>query len=114
MLDFLRKLLFGNEIEELKQTIDNQKRQIKELEAKLEKLKSTTDTQTKELSKKQTKHLDKVHSEKYKKIHAQILQCTQGLYVDDYKKEDGSWNIYKISKDTKISRQTVRKHLENS
>jgi DNA-binding phage protein len=48
-----------------------------------------------------------------KKINLQkAIHCIRGLISFDYIKEDGSWNISKIAKDTGTSRTTVYKYLK--
>ena len=50
---------------------------------------------------------------KKKRARATILGFVKdNLFTDEYKKADGSWNIYKIAKATKQSRNTVKKHLK--
>ncbi len=41
-----------------------------------------------------------------------ILSIIKGMFSSEYKKEDGSWNIYKLAKDLKMSRNTIKKHLK--
>jgi len=41
-----------------------------------------------------------------------ILSALTGMFASEYKKEDGSWNIYKLAKDLKMSRNTIKKHLK--
>jgi hypothetical protein len=42
----------------------------------------------------------------------QILSAITGVFADEYKKADGTWNIYKLSKELKMSDNTIRKHLK--
>ena len=34
------------------------------------------------------------------------------LLADEYKKADGTWNVTKLSKATKLDPKTIRKHLK--
>ena len=50
---------------------------------------------------------------KKKRARATILGFVKdNLFTDEYKKRDGTWNISKIAKATKQSRNTVKKHLK--
>ena len=49
---------------------------------------------------------------KKQKSREKLLNLIQGMFADEYKKSDGSWNIYKLAKDTKMSRNTIKKHLK--
>jgi phage antirepressor YoqD-like protein len=49
---------------------------------------------------------------KKQKSREKLLNLIQGMFADEYKKADGSWNIYKLAKDTKMSRNTIKKHLK--
>jgi len=40
-----------------------------------------------------------------------IFIFTKGLYAEDYKKKNGTWNVAKISKESGVSRITIRKYL---
>lgn len=54
------------------------------------------------------KKITKNTSEKYKK---KVLNITTGMFKDEYKKPNGSWNISKIAKDSGTTRPTVMKYL---
>jgi hypothetical protein len=41
----------------------------------------------------------------------QILNAITGIFANEYKKQDGTWNIYKLKKDLGMSDNTIRKHL---
>lgn len=41
-----------------------------------------------------------------------ILDAITGMFKHEYIKDDGSWNIYRLSKDLKMSHNTIRKHLK--
>ncbi len=49
----------------------------------------------------------------YEKAHKKIISLVTGIFKDEYKKPNGSWNINKISKETGISRPTIYKHLRD-
>ena len=40
-----------------------------------------------------------------------VIGMVTGLYKDEYKKANGSWNINKIAEASHLSRQTVSKYL---
>ena len=40
-----------------------------------------------------------------------MLNITTGMFKDEYKKPNGSWNISKIAKDSGTTRPTVMKYL---
>jgi len=46
------------------------------------------------------------------KKRMQILNAITGIMKDEYLKEDGTWNIYKLTKDLGMSDNTVRKHIK--
>jgi DNA-binding transcriptional ArsR family regulator len=41
-----------------------------------------------------------------------ILDAITGMFKHKYIKDDGTWNIYRLSKDLKMSHNTIRKHLK--
>ncbi len=54
----------------------------------------------------------KINAKRVKTTKEKIFNCTRGLISFDYIKEDGSWNISKIARDTGTSRTTVYKYLK--
>lgn len=54
----------------------------------------------------------KMTAKRVKTTKEKIFNCTRGLISFDYIKEDGSWNISKIAKDTGTSRTSVYKYLK--
>ena len=40
-----------------------------------------------------------------------ILSIVKGMFAEDYKKKDGTWNISKLARDLKMDPKTVRKHI---
>jgi len=40
-----------------------------------------------------------------------VLSIVTGLFADEYKKSDGGFNIYKLSKELRMSDNTIRKYL---
>ena len=50
---------------------------------------------------------------RYDEAHKKIISLATGMFADEYKKADGSYNINKIAKDTGYSRKTVYKHLRD-
>ncbi len=51
--------------------------------------------------------------EKYEKAHKKIINLITGLYAEEYKKRGRKYNITKIAKELKMSRDTIRKHLRD-
>jgi len=49
----------------------------------------------------------------YEKAHKKIISLVTGIFKDEYKKPNGTWNINKISKETGLSRPTIYKHLKD-
>ena len=45
------------------------------------------------------------------KKRKQILNAVTGIMKDEYIKEDGTWNIYKLTKDLGMSKNTIKRHL---
>lgn len=41
-----------------------------------------------------------------------ILNTLTGIFANEYKRKNGSWNISKLSRDLKMSDNTIRKHLK--
>jgi hypothetical protein len=56
------------------------------------------------------KKISKERKEKNIKI---IKNTLSGMFAADYKKPNGKWNVSKLSKDLKISRETIHKHLKS-
>ncbi|RBQ32290.1 hypothetical protein CRU92_00840 [Arcobacter sp. FW59] len=54
----------------------------------------------------------KMTAKRVKSTKEKIYNCIRGLISFDYIKEDGSWNISKIARDTGTSRTTVYKYLK--
>ena len=40
-----------------------------------------------------------------------ILSIVKGMFAEDYRKKDGTWNISKLARELKMDPKTVRKHL---
>ena len=51
--------------------------------------------------------------ERYNKVHKKISNLITGIFADEYKKSNGSWNISKLAKDVGCSRNTIYKHLQH-
>ena len=43
-----------------------------------------------------------------------VKHFLSGMFIDDYKKPNGNWNISKISKEIRLSRNTIYKALKNN
>ncbi len=56
-------------------------------------------------------HAKKIAKDKQELAKRKVLNCITGIFKDDYKKKDGSWNISLIAKDVKLTRPTVMKYL---
>ena len=41
-----------------------------------------------------------------------ILNTLTGMFATEYKRKNGAWNISKLSRDLKMSDNTIRKHLK--
>ena len=54
----------------------------------------------------------KMHTKLAEDTRKKVLTCVTGMFLNDYKKSNGSWNISKIAKDTGTSRPTVMKYLK--
>ena len=50
---------------------------------------------------------------RYEEAHKAIISLATGMFANEYKKKDKSFNINKLSKDTGYSRKTVYKHLKD-
>lgn len=55
------------------------------------------------------KHMTEQRQEQTRK---KVLTVVTGMFKEDYKKKDGTWNISKIAKDSGTSRNTVMKYLK--
>ncbi len=45
------------------------------------------------------------------KKRRQILNAVTGIMKDEYIKPDGTWNIYKLTKDLGMSKNTIKRHI---
>lgn len=54
----------------------------------------------------------KMHTQLAENTRKKVLTCVTGMFFNDYKKPNGSWNVSKIAKDTGTSRPTVMKYLK--
>ncbi len=43
-----------------------------------------------------------------------VINATSGLMAEEYKTKTGKWNISKLSKELKMSRNTIKKYLPNN
>ncbi len=46
------------------------------------------------------------------KKRRQILNAVTGIMKDEYIKPDGTWNIYKLTKDLGMSKNTIKRHIK--
>ncbi len=110
---WLLKFFFKDDLvtfENTKKQNEDLKKEIERLKKELEELQSKFTTKT--TSNKQLNHIKKLNQSKYNKTHKRIIEAITGLYKDEYIKQDGTYNIYKLSKDLNISRNTIRIHIE--
>lgn len=56
-------------------------------------------------------HAKKIAQKKANETKKKVLNITTGMFKDEYKKPNGSWNISKIAKDSGTTRPTVMKYL---
>lgn len=56
-------------------------------------------------------HAKNMTKDREEKARKKVLNVITGMFKDDYKKSNGSWNISKIAKDSVTSRNTVMKYL---
>lgn len=54
----------------------------------------------------------KMHTKLAEDTRKKVLTCATGMFFNDYKKPNGSWNVSKIAKDTGTSRNSVMKYLK--
>jgi Fic family protein len=59
-----------------------------------------------------TENIKRIHKNKKENTQRKIANLITGIFADEYKKKDGSYNVSKIAKDTNLSRPTVIKHLK--
>lgn len=57
-------------------------------------------------------NMKKVNKKQVDETRKKVFNCLTSMFVDDYKKRSGDWNITKIAKDSKTSRNTVYKYLD--
>lgn len=79
------------------------------LKAKILKLEQST--KLREKSSKRVKNMQRINAKKRVTTQKKILDLVNGLYAEEYRK-DGAWNIYKISKDLRISWRTAKINVE--
>jgi len=66
----------------------------------------------KELEMTRRENMIKLNEKKFNEARKKIMNMITGMFADEYKKKDGSFNIMKLSKDLKMSRTTITKHLK--
>ena len=54
----------------------------------------------------------KLNKDKAEKAKRVIVGLITGLTSFEYKKPNGDWNVSKLAKDTKLTRPTIYKYLE--
>jgi len=57
------------------------------------------------------KHIERVNKKRRAKSDERVLNILNSLFLDDYKKPDGSLNISKIAQDSKVKRDVVYRVL---
>lgn len=53
-----------------------------------------------------------MHTKLAEETKRKVLNVVTGMFSEDYKKKNGDWNVSKIAKDSKTSRNTVMKYLK--
>lgn len=56
-------------------------------------------------------HAKKIHTKLAEDTKRKVLNLVTGMFKDEYRKKDGSWNVSKIAKESGTSRNTVMKYL---
>jgi len=56
-------------------------------------------------------HAKKIHTKLAEETKRKVLNLTTGMFKDEYKKKNGTWNVSKIAKESGTSRPTVMKYL---
>lgn len=69
------------------------------------------DNYFKETKMTRVENMKKINKEKAEASKEKIVDLLSGLFKDDYKKKNGSWNISKIAKALNLNRRTVMKHI---
>jgi hypothetical protein len=54
------------------------------------------------------KQMEKIKDNNYKKVK----HFLSGMFIEEYKKPNGKWNYSKIGTSLKLSRKTIKKHIE--
>lgn len=58
-----------------------------------------------------TENITRVNKQRAEEKKRKILNTLTGMFAEDYKKKNGSWNISKIAKDLGLSINTVKKYI---
>ena len=58
-----------------------------------------------------TENMKKLTKQRQDTTRKKIISTITGMFKDDYKKKNGEWNISKISKEIKVSRNSVYKYI---
>ena len=66
----------------------------------------------KELEMTRKENMIKLNEKKFNEARKKIMNMITGMFANEYKKKNGTWNIMKLSKDLKMSRTTITKHLK--
>jgi hypothetical protein len=56
-------------------------------------------------------HAKKMTKQREEKAKRKVLNLITGMFKDEYRKKDGSWNVSKITKESGTNRRTVMKYL---
>lgn len=75
--------------------------------------KYNTEVELENLKMTRVENIKKVNQEQEEKNKKTIQNFLSGMFAADYKKPNGKWNISKLSKDLKMARGTVTKHIKN-
>lgn len=58
-------------------------------------------------------HAIKIHTKLAEDTKRRVLNCITGVYLNEYIKPNGTWNVTKIAKESGTSRPTVIKYLKS-
>lgn len=64
-----------------------------------------------EIMASRVEHAKKIHTKLANDTRRKVMNVITGIFANEYKKKDGSWNISKIAKDSGTTRPSVMKYL---
>lgn len=57
-------------------------------------------------------NMKKVKEKQFQETQLKIKNFISGMFIEEYKKPNGKWNYSKLEKSLRITRQTIKKHIE--